>query len=110
MNPHKLSQLHCAPQDTTTRAITATRQWHDAQLAMTQAQHSFDKWRAASDELTPSLALMHAHHTRAAVDKAARALTTLIETLTTETTTPIPPQRTNRPTNADKIPEALNCP
>jgi hypothetical protein len=43
--------------------ITAKVQWHDAELALTVARHSYDRWLAAVHQDTPSLATMHAYHT-----------------------------------------------
>jgi hypothetical protein len=90
---------HPAQSDGTTRAITASRQWHDAELAMKVARHSFERWLVAGHEDTPSLAIMHAHHTRVAVHEAARTIAMLIETLGTEATTLIttPAWRTDIP-------------
>ncbi|MGH4011706.1 MAG: hypothetical protein ACRDTH_26665 [Pseudonocardiaceae bacterium] len=70
--------------DCTTRAITANRQWHDAELAMRVARHSFESWRAAGHEDTSSLSSMHAYHTHTALHEAARAITVLIETFRVE--------------------------
>jgi len=81
MNHAKSPPHHPAQNDATTRAITASRQWHDAELAMKVARHSLDRWLVADHEHTPSLAIMHAHHTRTAVHEAARAITMLVETL-----------------------------
>jgi sigma-70-like protein len=96
---HNESPRHRAFSDTT-RAITASRQWHDAELAMRQARHSFDRWLAVDHRDPPSLAIVHAHHTRAAVQKAARVIVALFETLDAEATALIttPTQRTNIPT------------
>ena len=69
--------------------MIAARQWHDAELAMKLARHSFERWFTASDQDTPSLAMIHAHHTRTAVHEAARAITTLINTLDAEAPKPI---------------------
>jgi len=66
--------------------VSAARQWHDAELAMRVARHSFDRWMTASDQDPRSLASMHAHHTRTAVYEAARAIATLINTLDAEAT------------------------
>ena len=68
--------------------VSAARQWHDAELAMKVARHSFDRWITASDQDPRSLASMHAQHTRTAVYEAARALATLINTLDAQATTP----------------------
>jgi hypothetical protein len=86
--------------DDTTRGTAARRQWHDAELAMKVARHSFEKWLVADHEDTPSPALMHACHTHEALHEAARATAELIETFRAEAaaliSTPaqgIPPQR-----------------
>ena len=71
----------------TTRMITATTQWHDAELALKVARHSFDRWLIADHDDTPSLAIMHAHHTHTALHEAARAITTLVDTVHTKTAT-----------------------
>jgi hypothetical protein len=76
---------HPAQNGHTTGAITAKTQWHDAQLALKVAGHSYEKWLVAGHEDTPSLATMHANQTHKALDEAARAITTLIETVRTET-------------------------
>ncbi len=86
MNQEGSAPHHPAQPDAVTRAITASRQWHDAELAMTVARHSFDRWFVAGHAHTPSLAAMHAHHTRAAVQEAGRAITMLSETFAAETT------------------------
>jgi Sigma-70, region 4 len=65
--------------------IAATTQWHDAELALKVARHSFDKWLLADHQDTPSLAIMHAHHTHAALHEAARAITTLVDTVHAQT-------------------------
>ncbi len=67
-----------------TRVITASSQWHDAELAMRVARHSFERWLVAGHEDTTSSAIMHAHHTHTALHEAARAITTLIEVLRIE--------------------------
>jgi hypothetical protein len=48
----------------TTRVIAANTQFHDAELALKVARHSFERWLVAGHEDTPSLAIMHAYHTR----------------------------------------------
>jgi hypothetical protein len=68
----------------TTGAIAASTQWHDADLAMKVARHSFDRWLTAGHEDTPSLAMMHAYHTHTALHEAARVITMLIETFRVE--------------------------
>ena len=67
--------------------VSAARQWHDAELAMRVARHSFDRWITASDQDPRSLAKMHADHTRTTVYEAARAIATLLNTLDAEATT-----------------------
>jgi hypothetical protein len=68
-----------------TGVITANTQWHDAELALKVARHSFDRWLVAGHDDTWSLALMHAYHTHEALHEAARAITLLIETVRAET-------------------------
>jgi hypothetical protein len=68
----------------TTRGIAASRQWHDAELAMKMARQSFERWLVADHENTPSPALMHACHTHEALHEAARATAALIETFRAE--------------------------
>lgn len=86
MNHNDSPQHRPTQSDGTTRAITASRQWHDVELAVKVARHHFDRWVTANHEDTPFLATMHANHTRKAVHEAARVITTLIDTLqTTET-------------------------
>lgn len=64
--------------------ITANTQWHDAELALKVARHSYDRWLIAGHEDTPSAAIMHAHHTHTALHEAARAITILSETFRAE--------------------------
>jgi hypothetical protein len=78
---------HLAQGDDATGAITTSRQWHDAELAMKVARHSFEGWLVAGHEDTPSLAMMNACHTHTALHEAARAITTLIETFRVEAAT-----------------------
>jgi hypothetical protein len=68
----------------TTRVIAANTQWHDAELALKVARHSFERWLVAGHDDTPSLA-MHAHHTHTALHEAAHAITLLVETVRAET-------------------------
>jgi hypothetical protein len=68
----------------TTRVLAANTQWHDAELALKVARHNFDRWLVAGHENTPSLALMHAHHTHVALHEAARAITMLVDTVHAE--------------------------
>ncbi len=67
-------------------AIDAKIQWHDAELAMKVARHSFERWLAAGNEDASSHAIMHAYHTHTALHEAARAITMLIETFRVEAT------------------------
>jgi hypothetical protein len=67
--------------------IAANGQWHDAELAMNVARHSFERWLVAGHEDTPSSVIMHAHHTHTALCEAARAITLLTSTFRAETTT-----------------------
>jgi hypothetical protein len=69
----------------TTRVIAANTQWHDAELALKVARHSFDRWLVAGHQDTPYLAIMHAHHTHVALHEAARAITMLVDTVHAET-------------------------
>jgi hypothetical protein len=78
---HSCSLQPTAPSAGTTTAIA---QWHDAELAMKVARHSFDRWLTAGHDNTPSLALMHAYHTHTALHEAARSITMLIETFRAE--------------------------
>lgn len=79
-----------------TRAIAADIEWHDAELAMKVARHSFERWLAAGHEDTPT----HAYHTHTALHEAARAITTLIEAFRAEATAliTIPAHATDIPT------------
>jgi hypothetical protein len=90
-----------ARSDGTTPAITASAQWHDAELAMKVARHSFDRWLTAGHDHTPSLALMHAYHTHTALHEAARSIATLIEIFRAEANalsiTPPPGHRHSHP-------------
>jgi hypothetical protein len=90
-----------APSEATTPTITASAQWHDAELAMKVARHSFDRWLTAGHDNTPSIALMHAYHTHTALHEAARSITMLIEIFRAEAnaliTTPPPGHRHPHP-------------
>jgi hypothetical protein len=82
-----------------TRGIAASTQWHDAELAMKVARHSFDRWLVAGHENPPSAALMHACHAHTALCEAARATAVLIETVRAEVTLiSAPAQGTGIPT------------
>jgi hypothetical protein len=84
MNQNGPPRRHPAQGDDATGAITTSTQWHDAELAMKVARHSFDSWLVAGHEDTPSLALRHAYHTHTALHEAARAITALIDTFRVE--------------------------
>jgi hypothetical protein len=66
--------------------IDANAQWHDAELAIKVARHSFKRWLVAGHEDTPSSASMHAYHTHTALYEAARATIMLIDTFRAEAT------------------------
>jgi Sigma-70, region 4 len=83
MNHDDSPRHHPTQSDGTTPAST---QWHDVELALKVARHSFDSWLVAGHEDTPSLAIMHASHTHTALHEAARAITMLIETFRVEVT------------------------
>jgi hypothetical protein len=91
MNQDNSPQRPPAQNGGSTRVIAANTQWHDAELALTVARHSFDRWLLAGHEDTPSLAIMHAHHTHRALHEAARAITMLLDTVHTETAPLITP-------------------
>jgi sigma-70-like protein len=82
-----------------TGAIAASTQWHDAELAMKVARHSFDRWLTSHGDTSP-FAVMHAYHTHTALHEAARAITMLIETFCVEAAALIttPAQGTDVPT------------
>jgi hypothetical protein len=82
-----------------TGAITTSGRWHDAELAMKVARHSFDSWLIAGHEDAPSVALGHACHTHTALHEAARAITVLIDTFRVEAAALItsPAQDTDTP-------------
>lgn len=84
MNYDDSAGQHRIQSNGATGAIAASAQWHDAELAMKVARHSFDRWFTAGHEDTPSLALMHAYRTHAALHEAARVITMLIETFRVE--------------------------
>lgn len=81
---HGPSLQQQADRDHAAAPVSAARQWHEAELAMKVARHSFDRWLTASDQDPHSVANMHAHHTRTAVHEAARAIATLLDTLDAE--------------------------
>jgi hypothetical protein len=97
---------HPTQSDGSTRAIATTMQWHDAELAMKVARHSFENWLLAGQEDPSSPATMRAYHTHAALHEAARVIAMLIETFRVEVsaliTAPargadVPTQRGDRP-------------
>lgn len=79
MNQNGSSRHHLAESDGATRAIAASRQWHDVELALKVARHSFERWLVADHEDPPSPAVMHAYHTHETLHEAARVITVLIE-------------------------------
>ena len=87
MNQDDFPRHRPAQNNDTNGSITTSSQWHDAELAMRVARHSFESWRVAGHEDTPSLAIMHAHRTHTALHEASRAISTLIETFRVEAAT-----------------------
>jgi Sigma-70, region 4 len=85
MNHDDSPRPHPAQNGRMTRTITANTQWHDAELALKVAGHSYEKWLIAGHEDTPSLATMHANNTHEALHETARAITMLIDTVHAET-------------------------
>jgi hypothetical protein len=102
MNHNGSPQHHLAHNGASTGVIAANVQWHDADLALTVARHSYDRWLVAGHEDTPSLATLHAYHTHQALHEAARAITLLIDTFRTEAAALITPGARHRhpPPNA----------
>jgi hypothetical protein len=100
MNHDDSPRHHPTQNDSTTRAITASTQWHDAELALKVARYTFDRWLIADHQDTPCPAIMHAYHTHTALHEAARAITMLIDTFRVEATTLItnPTHGTDTPT------------
>jgi Sigma-70, region 4 len=86
MNQDDSLRQHPSQSDGTTRTIAVSVQWHDAELAMKVARHSFERWLVAGHKDTPSPATTHAYHTHTALHEAARAITMLIETFRAEAT------------------------
>jgi hypothetical protein len=84
VNQDDAPRRHPAQGDDATGAIATSGQWHDAELAMKVARHSFESWLVAGHEDAPSLALRHACHTHTALHEAARAIAALIETFRVE--------------------------
>ncbi len=83
MNHHGCPWHDPAPSATTGAGTAANRHWHDAELALMAARHSYDRWLAGHED-TPSPTMMHAYHTHEALHEAARAITTLIATFRAE--------------------------
>ena len=85
-------------------AANTNTQWHDAELALKMARHSYDRWRIAGHEDARSPASMHAYHTHDALHEAAHAITMLIETFRAQAaaliTTPAPGTGIPGPTSA----------
>ena len=80
------SRQQSTQSDGATGMIDVNGQWHDAELAMKVARHSFQRWLVAGHEDTPASVITHAHHTQTALYEAVRAITLLIDTFHTETT------------------------
>ncbi|HET9116587.1 MAG TPA: sigma-70 region 4 domain-containing protein [Pseudonocardiaceae bacterium] len=93
MNQDDSQRHHRSQGDGTTGGIAASARWHDAELAMRVARHSFDRWLTADHEGIPSSAMMHAYHTHVALHEVARVISMLIETFRGEAaaliTTPV---------------------
>jgi hypothetical protein len=108
MNHDESPPHHPTHSDATTRAITANTQWHDAELALKVARHSYQRWLTAGHEDTPSPAVMHAYHTHEALHEAARAITALIDTFRVEATALIttPARGTDIPTQRRASPDS----
>jgi hypothetical protein len=108
MNHDESPSHHPTHSDATTRAITANTQWHDAELVLKVARHSYDRWLTAGHEDTPSLASMHAYHTHEALHEAARAITVLIDTFRAEAAALItaPARGTDIPTQRWRSPDS----
>jgi hypothetical protein len=100
MNRDGSPRHHRAQDQGTTRGVAASTQWHDAELAMKVAGHSFEKRLVAGHEDTPSAALVHACHTHTALHEVARATAVLIDTFRAQATALIttPAQGTGIPT------------
>jgi hypothetical protein len=100
MNQDGSPRHHPTQGQATTHGVAASTQWHDAELAMKVARHSFEKWLVAGHEDTPSAALVHACHTHTALHEAARAIAVLMDTFRVQATTLIttPAQGTGIPT------------
>jgi hypothetical protein len=109
MNPDESPRRHPHRSDGTACVIASNTHWHDAELAMRVARHSFERWRTAGQE---DPAMMHAHHTHTALHEAARAIAMLIETLRAETTALIttPARSTVIHTQRNDHPIAGNAP
>ncbi|MGH3972554.1 MAG: hypothetical protein ACRDS9_04410 [Pseudonocardiaceae bacterium] len=75
MNQDGFSRCHPAQSGGAARGLAASRQWHDVELALKVARHSFERWLVAGHEDTPSPAIMLAYHTHEALYEVARAIT-----------------------------------
>jgi hypothetical protein len=100
MNQDDFARQQRVQSNDNTRAIVTNTMWHDAELALRVARHSFENWRVATYEDTSSSALMHAYHTHEALHEAARSITTLIDTFRAEASALIatPARSTDIPT------------
>jgi hypothetical protein len=104
MNQHDFPRQHPAQNSDTTPVISANTQWHDAELALKMARHSYNRWLVAGHKDTRSPAVMHAYHTHEALHEAARAITMLIETFRAEAATLI-----TTPAHATDIPRPASA-
>jgi hypothetical protein len=108
MNHDDSPSHHPTHSDATTPGITANTQWHNAELALKVARHSYQRWLTAGHEDTPSPAVMHAYHTHEALHEAARAITVLIDTFRAEAAALIttPARGTDIPTQRRASPDS----
>ena len=72
LNRDDCPRHHPAHDGGTTSMITANTQWHDAELALKMARHSYDRWLITGGKDTRSPAIMHAYHTRGPTRGSAR--------------------------------------
>jgi sigma-70-like protein len=84
MDQDNSPRQHPTQSEGSNRAVATTMQWHDAELAMKVARHSFEDWLLADQEDPSSPATMWAYHTHAALHEAARVIAMLIETFRVE--------------------------
>ncbi len=108
MNHDESPSHHPTHSDATTPGITANTQWHDAELALKVARHSYQRWLTAGHSDTPSPAVLHAYHTHEALHEAARAITALIDTFRAEATARLttPARGTDIPTQRRASPDS----